>query len=171
MQDLEKCSKTILMLKEKIKHLEEEIIKYKYDYLTGLPLRLDFENNFSSFIHDNNVFSKKFILGIIDINNLHSINREMGFLIGDSIIVSVTKELTKIFNDSNLYRIGGDEFALLSRIENCDTFSQKIEENEALNKYITYAVESSEYFDNCSDMFSTIDTIIKEKKKLRGNIR
>ena len=70
---------TIMMLRARIETLEEEVIKYKYDYLTGLPVRIDFEPLFENFMHDATIFNKSFVLAIVDVNDLHNINTTDGY--------------------------------------------------------------------------------------------
>lgn len=155
----------ILTLEARIKSLEEEVIKYKYDHLTGLPTRIDFEPLFENFMHDCNLFQKPFILAIVDINNLHNINEDEGYLVGDSVIVSVSKALSHILNDSNTFRIGGDEFAVLSRTETVDSIYEKLEKSEAIETQITVGATHSFGIDKCSVLFTKTDKLMKSKKK------
>jgi len=161
-----KLENEVLILKKEIKFLKNELNKYKYDYLTGLPGRIDFEKDFDNFMNDFKLFNKTFILGIIDINNLHKINRIEGYNAGDALILSVSNKLEKILNKSNIYRIGGDEFAVLCRNENEDSFCNKLITND-INNDITFAVISS--YDknmNKKTLFEMVDDMIIEKKKL-----
>ena len=49
----------------------------------------------------------------IDINNLKKINDSFGHEAGDAYIVNCCQLLCKTFRNSPVYRIGGDEFAVL----------------------------------------------------------
>ena len=55
----------------------------------------------------------KFAIGVFDINNLKKINDSHGHEAGDAYIVNCCQMLCKIFRSSPVYRIGGDEFAIL----------------------------------------------------------
>ena len=55
----------------------------------------------------------EFALGVFDINNLKKINDSHGHEAGDTYIVNCCQMLCKIFKNSPVYRIGGDEFAVL----------------------------------------------------------
>ena len=103
----------IFELELQIIDLQKEVIKYKYDYLTGLKLRIDFEEELFD------LFSNKadFYLIMVDINNLHNINRDYGYHEGDLVIKKVSRIIKKYF-PSLSYRIGGDEFIILE--ENLD---------------------------------------------------
>ena len=153
------------MLKARIETLEEEVIKYKYDYLTGLPVRIDFEPLFENFMHDATIFDKSFVLAIVDVNDLHNINTNDGYLAGDSVIKSVGQVLSHILHDSNIFRIGGDEFAILSRIETVDSIYEKLEQSSNIESQITVGASNSIDFKNCNGMFSAVDKIMKSKKR------
>lgn len=164
MTQANKDKHTILMLEARIKSLEEEVIKYKFDHLTGLPVRIDFEPMFETFMHDCNLFQKSFVLAIVDINNLHNINEDDGYLVGDSIIISVGNALTHVLHDSNVFRIGGDEFAILSRTETVETIYKKLENNSNIESQITVGAAHSFGIEACSMMFSDVDRLMKSKK-------
>ena len=55
----------------------------------------------------------KFAIGVFDINDLKKINDNYGHESGDAYIVNCCQVLCKIFSRSPVYRIGGDEFAIL----------------------------------------------------------
>lgn len=55
----------------------------------------------------------EFALGVFDINNLKKINDGRGHEAGDTYIVNCCQVLCKSFHSSPVYRIGGDEFAVL----------------------------------------------------------
>ncbi len=54
---------------------------------------------------------------IFDIDNFKTINDTKGHLFGDEILISAAKRLCEIFNEKNhtVYRIGGDEFLIISK--------------------------------------------------------
>ena len=54
-----------------------------------------------------------FAIGLFDINDLKKMNDSYGHESGDSYIVNCCSMLCKIFSRSPVYRIGGDEFAIL----------------------------------------------------------
>ncbi len=155
---------TIMMLEARVKALEEEVIKYKYDHLTGLPVRIDFEPLFENFMHDCNIFQKPFVLAIVDINNLHNINEDDGYLVGDSVIISVSKALSHILHDSNIFRIGGDEFAILSRTETVDSIYTKLEKSSNIETQITVGAAYSNGTKTCTSLFGQVDKLMKSKK-------
>jgi len=103
----------IFELELKIIDLQKEVIKYKYDYLTGMKLRMDFEDELFDLFSEN----KDFYLIMIDINGLHNINRDRGYHEGDLVIKKVSRIIKKYFPLLS-YRIGGDEFIILEEMLN-----------------------------------------------------
>ena len=55
----------------------------------------------------------EFAIGVFDINDLKKINDTCGHEAGDAYIVNCCRVLCKAFHNSPVYRIGGDEFAIL----------------------------------------------------------
>ncbi|MCR5300817.1 MAG: GGDEF domain-containing protein [Lachnospiraceae bacterium] len=55
----------------------------------------------------------EFAIGVFDINFLKTINDEYGHEAGDAYIVNCCRLLCRVFRNSPVYRIGGDEFAIL----------------------------------------------------------
>ncbi len=54
-----------------------------------------------------------FAVGLFDINDLKKINDGLGHEAGDTYIVNCCTLLCKVFRSSPVYRIGGDEFAII----------------------------------------------------------
>jgi diguanylate cyclase (GGDEF)-like protein len=52
---------------------------------------------------------------VADINNLKETNDKYGHDIGNDLIIHTSKILTSTFANSAVYRIGGDEFAVILR--------------------------------------------------------
>jgi len=142
--------------KDKIRQLEEELNRYKYDHLTGLLQRRDFENDFFA------KFSNgcQFYLTLVDIDNLHDINREKGYRYGDMVIRQIATSLLKFTKREGgvIYRIGGDEFAILS-INTVDL--SKI-------KGITFSFDYSSHFETQDELFKAVDDSLIEKKEKRS---
>ncbi len=152
-----------------IETLKNERDKYKFDHLTDMMGRIDFEEQYQIFFNDFIKGETDFVLGLIDINNLHHINRVGGYEAGDSLIQLVSDELKVVYSDSLLYRIGGDEFAILCKKIDCPIFKNRVEQNNILNKNITFGIVSvqdmfkKENFDKKS-LFKYVDKIVIQKK-------
>jgi len=154
--------KKIEVLEQEILTLRSLVNKYRYDYLTGLKQRLDFEDDFSELFFRKESFS----LLVIDLNNLHTINLKFGYIEGDRFIKTTAYQISSKIK-GRLYRIGGDEFALL--------VTDSIDDNE-LDKIpnCTWAYKEVDYLKHLSTshIFSDVDKILKEKKsKLKEQVR
>lgn len=91
----------------------------KHDAVTGLRNR----NMFEEFIHSKSS-PKNYTVIVLDIDGLKFINDAYGHIWGDKAIKITSDLLKEIFLDtSNLYRVGGDEFTVISQV----TDSKKIE--------------------------------------------
>lgn len=82
----------------------------KHDSVTGLYNR----NKFEEFVSSSYIPSNYTLL-VIDIDGLKFINDAFGHYTGDEVIKILANILTTIFrNDSKIYRIGGDEFTVIT---------------------------------------------------------
>ncbi len=99
------------------KDLEVSEEKYTYlalhDVLTGLPNRRSLFDDANRILNRNN--DKKAALLFIDMDNFKYINDTMGHDFGDSLIKEASNRLAlDLFENSTLYRLGGDEFIILA---------------------------------------------------------
>lgn len=144
---------------------------YKYDSMTGLKRRYDFDKSFEKYVHnncDNNVF---FSFALIDINGLHDLNHVSGMKAGDKLICDVAKELqTLIRNLGTVYRIGGDEFSILTDKIDRSELSSILEYSNLYEKFSFGVVDSSEinhFHDNQHDVFNYVDSLMLRQKQDR----
>ena len=102
-----------------------------YDTLTHLPNRRMFFKNFENLIsHDKNSNSKITLLNI-DLDGFKKINDNFGHDIGDKLLKKVADRLRKKIRKCQIiYRMGGDEFAIiiqnLSSREDISVISNRI---------------------------------------------
>jgi len=73
---------------------------------------------------------------IFDLNNLKKINDEFGHIYGDQGIIAAYNCIEEYFNSfGNCYRIGGDEFACLLKIEDEKVLEERLQEfKKAINE-------------------------------------
>lgn len=92
----------------------EAVMKMAYtDNLTGLYNRRSFDDELSSLEHDK----VKAVIVMIDLNNLKTINDQLGHQSGDTAIKAISRRL-KVFMDKyneKCFRTGGDEFCVICR--------------------------------------------------------
>ena len=153
---------------EQLVHAKEIVARYRYDELTTLKRRFDFNDDFKKMVHSRIHDGIDFTFALIDINNLKTTNDKYGYLAGDELIKDVAKNLKDTFQgQATVYRIGGDEFAIL-----CDTLNRKeikkmLKEADTAEKYCFGIVDSNE-FDwngtNCRDVFNFANNILMDVK-------
>ena len=101
---------------------EVDIMKYyaDRDALTGLMNKRSYfeeEERLNKLIEDGKA---KFAISMIDLNDLKITNDTLGHEKGDALIVSVSEVVKRVFKNSTIYRIGGDEFVVISENKDYD---------------------------------------------------
>ena len=100
-------------IEEELEACREAVKMYKYDFLTGLKGRRDFDFD----------LRHKFSMGIAfyvtyyDVNGLHSVNRNKGFDAGDALIRQVANDIQHQKIAHQTYRTSGDEFYAICCLE------------------------------------------------------
>lgn len=84
---------------------------YRRDSLTGLLNRNAYDNDLECIQapHD-----KPLTVVYVDMNGLHEINNHLGHAKGDSVLCCLANAMRACFGDDRIYRIGGDEFVIIS---------------------------------------------------------
>jgi diguanylate cyclase (GGDEF)-like protein len=154
---------------ENIQTHENELLRYKAncDFLTG------FYNRF--YLNEmHNIFTHKVNIGItfLDINNLKLTNDTYGHRAGDEMIEKVANMIRSHYRDSIIFRIGGDEFLIIT--EGCteERFMQISalarahfeEENIAAigYKYYPKVLDLKKCMEECDDL------MYEEKQRMKG---
>lgn len=105
-----------------------------HDPLTGLPnraLMLDRLGQALARMERNE--GVKFALAILDLDRFMIVNESLGHVVGDELLVSLSRRLEKEIGSGNtLARLGGDEFAIL--MEDYETF-------EDIKEYVQHLQE------------------------------
>jgi len=73
-----------MTLEQQVIFYKNMVKTYKFDYLTGMKQRLDFEEETISKFE-----RQRFYLAMVDITGLHTVNREQGYEAGDTLISKV----------------------------------------------------------------------------------
>lgn len=131
------------------RNLREQLSKYKFDHLTGLKLRYDFETETQSLL-DNSI---SFYMTMVDVDGLHNVNRKYGIKSGDVLLQSVVSDCKKVANVREIYRIGGDEFIILTS----SFFDGCIRNSKC-------ATIGSDKYDFVCDMLRDVDKLVTVEK-------
>ena len=94
-----------------IRRRQELIDNMNRDALTNLFNRLKFNEDMDKLEKSG---SATFTCLYIDVNGLHELNNVLGHQKGDDMLCCVADALRKYFPDESVYRIGGDEFVVMS---------------------------------------------------------
>lgn len=93
------------------------------DGLTGVANRRAFEERMEQL--RNRVFSGPIGLMVFDVNNLKELNDREGHSAGDEFLRTIAQQLMEKFEGfGTIYRIGGDEFAMICDPCDCNLFTQ-----------------------------------------------
>lgn len=152
-------------MSERIEYLEKLVKKYKFDYLTGLMGKLDFNEKFYRLFEECMFSNINFTLVICDIDGLHNVNRTKGYAEGDVLIKKVADDLKEKFQFHQIYRISGDEFCVIVR-ESSESYDEVVNKISTIED-ITFFAEKSKGFKNPIKMFKETDKKLSIKKKER----
>ena len=157
-----KDQRRLIDLSERIAALEAEVKFYKFDKLTGLKRRNDFEKDFNILFDAG----QPFCLVLVDVNNLKEANNE-SYEVGDNLIKKCVQQLAECspLGSRNMYRYGGDEFILLL------TFTREFhtEDLNCPSDMYSIATKCSTYFKTASDLFHSVNELLLARKKVYYN--
>ncbi|MBQ4382508.1 MAG: amino acid permease [Oscillospiraceae bacterium] len=108
-------------------------VAYK-DGLTGVKSKhayVEYERDMAARIYDGTV--EPFAVLVCDVNGLKHINDTLGHKAGDTYILSASQLLCEYYKHSPVFRIGGDEFAII--LQGMD-YEKRHETLEAINRQI-----------------------------------
>lgn len=168
----------INILTERIQYLRTEVKRYKYDYLTGLKLRMDFDGYLKTLFEMYEFEDRIFTLILIDIDGLHEINRTHGYHEGDNLIKTVSNIILSSFlecstvecSGAEVFRIGGDEFAILVKGFNKERLEMLLNALPCVTTAYT-VVDGDNPYASPSDVFRSTDKKIIDIKLERNKER
>lgn len=137
------------------------------DTLTRLKNRNCFENDKEMFKKDKHTHCQ---IIYIDINGLHELNNTFGHDEGDKMLKVISDNIRDVFNCENSYRVGGDEFIIISFKENYDDLEMKIDMfNKIINEFNYYAsvgyVTVDEHVKDFTKLIKEAETMMYKNKK------
>ncbi|MCK4974990.1 MAG: GGDEF domain-containing protein, partial [Sulfurimonas sp.] len=146
------------------KYRNKLFCRYFTDHLTNLPnvyqLRRDLEQN------------EEFSLIILNIDNFQTINNFYGFMVGDYVIEEVGRYIKENITDHKVYRLSGDEFALVvdknmffydlkDHLENLyQQMKDMVVKYQGINIFIDITLASSANKDN-TNIFSKVSMALR----------
>ena len=116
-------------LQAEVYHQKEKFKKQAYhDILTELPNRIYFNEYLEKTVKNAALKEEKFALMYLDLNKFKTINDTYGHAIGDAVLKTSAQEINKLIGSDDFFaRIGGDEFAIISKeVATVDILARKI---------------------------------------------
>lgn len=110
LKDKQKAEMDLRHKDEQIDQLSMETYK---DALTGVGNKAAYLKRISELNRQQATENLEYAMVMVDINNLKAINDEHGHRAGDQYIKGCCHMICEVFKRSPIYRIGGDEFAVL----------------------------------------------------------
>lgn len=137
-----------------MKSYENEMLRRKAncDYLTGFYNRF-YLNELQAEIE------KKVNVGItfLDINNLKVTNDTLGHAAGDELILRFSNILRSHYDDSMIFRMGGDEFVIITERRTKDDFIKLSEEGKEIFEKDNLAAMGFHFYEKIENLKESID--------------
>lgn len=137
-----------------------------YDSLTGLKNG----NSYHAVLEAaNGRNSETFACIYIDVNGLHEINNRLGHQAGNDMLKTVADTLLEMFTQDEVYRIGGDEFVILSENQEkqviCDKTDQVRQKLKEKNYEISIGIEWRDADININKMLNIAESTMQSDKR------
>ncbi len=163
---LRKLAYSFFVAEKNLRYMHEIEVNSQTDALTGLLNRGSYNRRISEL---GKYPLKKFGCIYIDVNGLHYVNNMYGHERGDRMLRFIADTLKEVFGSSSVFRIGGDEFVVLSKDTEETELINQVEETrlrlERCNYDIAAGVEYCNDFGNIHDMLSAAEKKMYEDKK------
>jgi len=181
-KEIEKHIESITSISSELNTTKEAAQKLselaQIDNLTGLGNKFAYTEEMNELNEKIKSGSIDFAIVVIDLNDLKKINDTSGHVKGDAALVKLAGYARQAFWNSNIYRIGGDEFVVIMRDEMVDKAEDMIasfrnlmnkEKSSQIWVKISAAVGNSA-FDitsdkSAEDVFKRADSAMYENKK------
>ena len=144
------------------------------DALTGVKNKhayLDAEAKLNGQIEDGSI--KEFALVVFDVNELKLANDTYGHRVGDELLREACMIICHQFKHSPVYRIGGDEFAVIAKGQDYESIDELVSGIDEINlksraeKGAVVACGMAKYKNekNVAELFEKADVAMYENKR------
>lgn len=132
---------------DKIREYSSYISALAYrDSLTGLKNGTAYYEAILNYNEEINHGNPAFGVIVADINNLKKTNDTYGHDVGNELIIRAAKTLTDTFKTSSVFRIGGDEFAIILKGKDLDQYRARLKKMDAAFALDFISVNEEEIF-------------------------
>lgn len=144
--------------RETVDHLRDYInyinsLAYR-DPLTGLKNKTAYVSVISDIDASMQIENQRFAVIVFDMNELKTINDTYGHVEGDQLINQACSLISRVYDNSSIYRIGGDEFVIILQGYEYNHRHQLLKD---LNSEIQHYNESTELLYHISIAHGMID--------------
>ncbi len=146
---------------QQINELKRQVALYKYDELTGLKMRHDFNREFRAMFNSG----RPFYFIFADVNGLKRVNTEGGHEAGDNLIKECVRHLVECNPTGNtelIYRYSGDEFCILFPYAK----GYHSEDLHCPSDICTLATKFSADYETHHDLFVATNKLLLERKEI-----
>jgi diguanylate cyclase (GGDEF)-like protein len=143
---------------------EELRQKANCDYLTGFFNRFYLNEMYREISEKENIG-----ITFLDINNLKITNDTKGHAAGDELIIRVSGMLRSHYGDSMIFRMGGDEFLIITEGCTRDEFMRLSAEGKALFEKDSLAAMGYQFYETLENLRESIqccDQLMYEQKRV-----
>ncbi len=145
------------------KHLEKTQKMALMDTLTGAKNRAAFSQD----IKKDSYINSDYTCVYIDVNELNYFNNKYGHAAGDQMLKFIGESLVNAFGDSDVYRMGGDEFLIINYGASHEDVALRLktlnEAIEGMKYHIAVGVKS------CEAGFNLEDAVNQAEKEMYQN--
>lgn len=149
------------------------------DMLTGIQNNTAYSREISMIRDDIQNGKSDFAVFVVDVNGLKYINDTYGHEYGNKLITKTAVVIAEVFGHKNVYRIGGDEFAVIMRGVNSEEcreleakFEKRLKERDGEIRILA-AIGSSVYDKNIDSDYESVfkradGEMYKRKQKMKA---
>ena len=102
------------------------------DLMTGVKNRNTMNVAMDELVSGKTKLEYPYSVIFVDLNGLKQVNDEMGHAAGDELLKSAASILQKVFDNYDIYRVGGDEFMIIAKDLDQDDLNKKVKEIDTL---------------------------------------
>ena len=189
-KDMKKYTAEVILSEKRMHALKERVVKMRNlahkDALTGAGNKNAYEDAMKRMDWDILAGKAEFAIIMLDLNYLKRVNDTFGHDRGNLYIINMYKLIKEFFNESGIYRIGGDEFVIILQGEDyvhattkLNAFKARIfalmkdstlEPWERVSVACGIAYYNSENHEEAHDVFKEADKVMyQEKKRMKAS--
>lgn len=128
------------------------------DALTGIDNRMAYKQQ-----KKKNAFNKEITCIYIDVNELSYYNNHYGHSAGDQMLIFISDTLRNTFNESKIFRMGGDEFLIIVPNTDSELIDQKLATVDRLVEEMNYHISVGVMYRESAEIL--LDELVNEAEK------